>query len=334
MGFNTNQVTSTLSAPKTIEINDLHRAVERLLAGYALVLFNNTATIFAVSLPGFARRAIAEAPTEKVVKGPREGFTETLADNIVLVRRYIKDPNLRLEKKLIRERTKTEVAVIYLNDVANPDIVSEVHKHLEQIKIDAVLESGYIAELISDRRITLFPLVQEMERPNRLVGGILEGRVVILIDRSCFNIVVPVTSNEFYQISEDFYFNWITATGLRLIRAIGTILAVTLPGLFISVISVNPELIPPSLIQLESSVRAQVPFPAVLEMIITFFAFEILRKASVRFPANLNIVLGVCRKFKIKYPHHWKQLYWHQVYPTARFIISTKFTLKETGLFR
>ena len=287
------QLRSILSAAKLVEINDLHNAVDRLLAGFSLVLLNNAKTIFAVSLPGFARRGIEEAPTEKVIKGPREGFTETIADNIGLIRRYIKDPNLRLEKKLIGERTKTEVAVIYLHDVADPDIVKEVHKRLDQIKIDGILESGYIAELISDRRITPFPLVQETEKPDRLVGGILEGRVAILVDRSSFNIVVPVTSNEFYQTSEDFYFNWITATSLRMIRAIGTIFAVTLPGLYIAVIAVNPELMPPSLVQLEASIRAQVPFPAVLEMVITFFAFEILREASVRFPSSLNMILGV-----------------------------------------
>jgi spore germination protein KA len=288
-----NQLKSSLSASKLVEINDLHNAVDRLLAGYALILLNNTDTIFAISLPGFARRGIEEAPTEKVIKGPREGFTETIADNIGLIRRYIKDPNLRLEKKLIGERTKTEVAVIYLNDVANPDIVKEVHKRLEQIKIDGILESGYVAELISDRRITPFPLVQETEKPDRVVGAMLEGRVAILVDRSSFNIIVPVTSNEFYQTSEDFYFNWITATGLRLIRAIGTIFAVTLPGLYIATISVNPALMPPALVQLEASIRAQVPFPAVLEMVITFFAFEILREASVRLSTNLNMILGV-----------------------------------------
>ena len=288
-----NQLKSVLSASNLIEINDLHQAIDKLLAGYTLILINNAGVIFALSLPGFARRGIEEAPTEKVIKGPREGFTETIADNIGLIRRYIKDPNLRLEKKLIGERTKTEVAVIYLNDVANPDIVKEVHKRLDKIKIDGILESGYIAELISDRRLTPFPLVQETEKPDRVVGAILEGRVAILVDRSSFNIVVPVTSNEFYQTSEDFYFNWITATGLRLIRAIGTIFAVTLPGLYISLISVNPELMPPALVQLEASIRAQVPFPAALEMLITFFAFEILREASVRFPSSLNMVLGV-----------------------------------------
>jgi len=288
-----NQVKLLLSVSKLIEITDLHKAIDRLLSGYALILVHNSKTIFAVSLPGFPRRAVEEAATEKQIKGPREGFTETLNDNISLLRRYIKDPNLRLEKKLIGERTKTEIAVMYLNDVANPDIVKEVHKRLEQIKIDGILESGYIAEMISDRRLTPFPLVQETERPDRVASALLEGRVAIMVDRSAFNIVVPVTSNEFYQTAEDFYFNFFTGTAVRFIRAIGTIIAVTLPGFYVSMVTVNPELLPPPVVQLEASARTQMPFPAVLELLITFFAFEILREASVRFPTNINMILGV-----------------------------------------
>lgn len=284
---------SVLSVSSLDKVNTMHKAIERLMAGYALVLVENNDVIYALSLPGYPRRAIEDAPTEKVIKGPREGFNESLTDNISLVRRYIKDPNLRLEKKYIGERTKTEVAIVYLADVADPDIVNEVRKRMEQIEIDGVLESGYLAELIGDRRLTLFPLVQETERPDRVAAGILEGRVAVLVDRSSFNIIVPVTSNEFYQTSEDFYFNWFTASALRLIRAIGTIFAVTLPGFYISMISVNPELLPPSVVQLESSARVQTPLPAALEMLITFFAFEVLREASVRFPTNLNLVLGV-----------------------------------------
>lgn len=282
-----------LSASKSLMTADLHHAIDKLLAGYALVILKDAQNIFALSLPSFAKRSVEEAPTERLVKGPREGFTETLNDNISMIRRSIKDPNLRLEKKTIGERTKTEIAVIYLQDVANPDIVKEVHKRLEQIKIDSVLESGYIAEFISDRRLTPFPLVQETERSDKLISAILEGRVAIMVDRSAFNIIVPVTSNEFYQTSEDFYFNWITGTALRIIRAIGTIIAITLPGFYLSMISINPELLPPSVVQLEASARTQVPYPAALEMVITFFAFEVLREASVRFPSNINMILGV-----------------------------------------
>jgi len=289
----TAQLKLLLSAGNYIEVEDLHNAEERLLSGYALVIIKDTKKILAVSMPGFAQRKIEDAQTEKNIKGPREGFNETLYDNISLIRRSIKDPNLRIEKRIIGERTKTEVAVIYLNDVANPDMVKEVFLRLEQIKIDGILESGYIAEMISDRKWTPFPLVQETERSDKVLSGILEGRVAIMVDRSPFNIILPATSNEFYQTSEDFYFNWITGTTLRLIRAIGTIIAVTLPGFYLAMITVNPELLPPTVVQLEAGARTQLPFPAILELGITFFAFEVLREASVRFPTNINMVLGV-----------------------------------------
>jgi spore germination protein KA len=256
-----NNLKIIISASNVIAINDLHQTIDSLLAGQALILIAGAKSIFAVSFPGVPRRAIEEAPTEKSIKGPKEGFTETITDNIGLIRRYLKDPNLRLEKKLIGERTKTEIAVMYLNDVANPDIVKEVHKRLEQIKIDGILESGYIAELISDRRLTLFPLVQETERPDKVVAAILEGRVAIMVDRSPFNIIVSVTPNEFYQSQEDFYFNWLVATMLRLIRGLGTIIAVTLPGFYLAMVSVNPELLPPTVVQIEASSGSRCPSP-------------------------------------------------------------------------
>lgn len=282
-----------LTFPKVLAITDLHRAIERLLAGDVLLLPTGAWVVMALPLLGVPRRQVEEPPTEKGIKGPREGFTETITDNIGLIRRYIKDPNLRLKKKLIGERTKTEIAVVYLNDVANPDVVEEVHKRLEQIEIDGILESNYLAELISDRRLTIFPLVQETERPDKVAAALLEGRVAILVDRSPFSIIVPVTSNEFYQTQEDFYFNPFIATILRVIRALGTIIAVTLPGFYLSFVSVNPELVPPILIQLEASSRVQVPFPAVLEMLIAFFAFEVLRESSIRFPSGINMIVGV-----------------------------------------
>ncbi|HHU82587.1 MAG TPA: spore germination protein [Firmicutes bacterium] len=282
-----------LTFPKVLTITHLHQAVERLLTGDVLLLPAGARIILSLPLLGVPRRQVEEAPTEKGIKGPREGFTETITDNIGLIRRYIKDPNLRLEKMIIGERTKTEVALVYLNDLANPDVVAEARKRLEQIEIDGILESNYLAELISDRRWTIFPLVQETERPDKVAAAILEGRVVIFVDRSPFTIIVPVTSNELYQSQVDFYYNPFVATMLRLTRALGTIIAVTLPGLYLSFISVNPELFPRMFIQLEASSRIQVPLPAALEMLITFFAFEVLRESSIRFPAGLNLIIGV-----------------------------------------
>jgi hypothetical protein len=291
--FDLNNARLVLSSSKVIEFSDLHDAIDSLLAGQALVFVSKGSKVLAVSYPGFPRRQMEEPATEKVVRGSREGFTEVLKDNQASIRRWIKDPNLRLESKIIGERTKTEVSVLYLNDVANPEIVKEVHKRLEQIKIDGIIDSAYISELITDCRLTVFPLVQETERPDKVAAAILEGRVAILVDKSPFALIVPVTSNEFYQTSEDFYFNYWIGSFLRIIRALGTITAVVLPGLYVTVMSVNPELLPTVLEQVLASARIPAPFSVIFEILLALLVFEIFREAIIRVPANLNLVLGI-----------------------------------------
>lgn len=282
-----------ISASAITVFTDWHAVLDGLLAGQALVILPAEDEILGLSLPGYPHRPIEESITEKNIRGNREGFTEDLTDNLSMVRRWIKDPNLRVENKIIGERTRTKVAILYLFDVANRDIVAEVHKRLEQISIDGIIDSGYISEMIADHRLTFFPLVQETERPDKVAASLLEGRIAMIVDKSPFALIVPATSNEFYQTPEDFYFNYWIGTFLRLTRFIGTSLAVTLPALYLAVISVNPELLPSFMVQVIASGRTQVPFPAILEIFLTMLVFEIFREASVRLPANVNLILGI-----------------------------------------
>ncbi|MFZ5943184.1 MAG: spore germination protein [Bacillota bacterium] len=286
-------IRNLFSASDIIESNELNAAVNMLLSGKVLALFSGTAIAFSLSFPGFPRRPIEDALNEKVMKGPREGFSESLQDNLSLVRRWIKDPNLQVEAKTIGRRTQTELAILYLKDVAKPSIVQEVHKRLEQVDIDGIIDSGYISELITDNKYTYFPLVQETERPDKVVAGILEGRVAILVDKSSFNIIVPVTSTEYYQIREDFTFNYWTGSFLRFIRAFGTVISVALPGFYLATVSVNPELLPPILVQLIASSRVQVPFPLVVETLLAMLIFEIFRESTLRMPGNVSNILGI-----------------------------------------
>lgn len=288
-----NSAKLVLAASKIIEFSDLHDAIDSLLAGQALLFIPGSDKSVAVSFPGYPRRQIDEPVTERVMRGSREGLTDVIKDNLALVRRYIKDPNLRVQSKIIGERTKTEAAVLYLNDVANPDIVAEVRKRLEQIKIDGIIDSGYISEIITDRRLTLFPLTQETERPDKVASALLEGRIAILVDKSPFAILVPVTAAEFYQNAEDFYFNYWVGSFLRILRGIGTLVATTLPGLYLAIVAVNPELLPPVMVQLIAAERIQIPFPIIIEIFITMLFFDIIREASLRVPGNFSLILGI-----------------------------------------
>lgn len=287
------QVKRVLVAAQITETNDLHQAVEYLLKGQALLLISGGFNVLSVSFFGFQHRQIEEPPTERVIKGPREGFNEVLTDNLGMIRRWVRDPNLRVEGMTVGERTKTELAILYLNGVANPNVVCEVKKRLAEIKIDGILDSGYLLELITDNRLTLFPLIQETERPDKVVSGILEGRVAILVDKSPFALVVPMTSTEFYQTPEDFYLNYWVGSFIRVLRGLGTFLAVTLPGLYVSLVATNPTLIPANLVQILASGRTQVPIPLIFEILLVSMVFEIFREAVIRVPSNINIVLGI-----------------------------------------
>lgn len=282
-----------LAAANVSVYHDLSAVMESVLTGRAVLFIQKQRIALGVSFPGFPRRAIEEPSTEKVTRGSREGFTDVLKDNLGMIRRWLKDPHLIVKEMRIGARTKTAVNLLYLQDIANPDVVAELIKRLEQIQIDAILDSGYLSELIADQKLTFFPLVQDTERPDKVAAALLEGRVALLVDKSPFALIVPVTSTEFYQTPADFGYNYWVGTFLRCIRGLGTFIAVTLPGLYLALISINPELLPPGLVGVISSARVQVPFPAVFEVFLTLVVFEIFREAIIRVPGNINLILGI-----------------------------------------
>ncbi len=286
-------VKQRLAASKIVETDRLHQLIDQLLAGQTVLFLEGAAVALTLSFPGFVKRPVEEPVMEKAIRGPREGFTEVIGDNVGMIRRWIKDPNLRIERLNLGERTKTETAVIYLNDVANPDIVREVRKRLRGINIDGIVDSGYVSQMITDNRFTPFPLVQETERPDKVTAAILEGRIAILVDKSPFTLIAPVTSNEFYQTPQDFYYNYWIGSMLRFLRGLGTFISVTLPGLYVTVASVNHTLIPDILVQVLASARNQMPLPAVAETLFSMIIFEIFREAVIRVPGNVSLILGI-----------------------------------------
>ena len=282
-----------ITSTETRTIESPEEAANLLLEGWALLLPLDSQFLTAVYLPGWTRRKPQEPTGEKSLRGPREGFTEDLLDNVTLIRRWIKDPNLRVEEKTIGKRTRTKVVLVFLADLASPTLVTEVNKRLDAIEIDAVLESGYLEELITDDRLTVFPLIQATERSDKVTAALLEGRVAILVDKSPSALVVPVTINELYQSPEDYYLGYWLGSLLRLIRLTGNNLAILLPGLYVALVQVNPELLPTRLMINIAGLRANVPFPLILEVAFIAFALEIFFESSIRLPQPVASVGGV-----------------------------------------
>jgi hypothetical protein len=272
---------------------ELESLAGSLLAGDTVLLSAGEMTGYVITTPGWALRPIQEPLVQKTIRGPREAFTETLEQNIAMIRRWIRDPKLRVQKTRIGARTQTEIAVLYLDDVANRTIVAEVWKRIEPIDIDGILDTGYLEQLIKDKRYTLFPLTQNTERSDKVTAAVLEGRVAILVDKSPSALIVPTTVNELYQSSEDYYFDFWLGSFLRLIRLLGNNLAVVLPGLYVALVGINPELLPDKLAMNIAASRLGAPFPIVGEVLLIETIIEIFREASLRLPAAIASTLGV-----------------------------------------
>jgi hypothetical protein len=247
---------------------------------------------FAVFTSSTAKRAPAEPVNESAIRGPRDGFIEDIYDNLSFIRKRLPDPNLKADETIIGRRSQTKVAVVYLEDVANPDLVLEVKKRLAKIDIDGVLEPGILEEFIKDNKRTTLPLSLTSERPDKIAASILDGRVAILVDHSPEVIIVPVTLNDLYQAPDDYYFDYWAGSLIRIVRFIGNLLAVLFPGLYVALVGSSPQLLPVSFGLTVAGFRIGMPFPFYLEVLIAEMMVELLREAGLRLPRGTNQTLG------------------------------------------
>jgi spore germination protein KA len=225
--------------------------------------------------------------------GPREGFIESIATNIALLRYRLPTPDFQVKTMKIGRLTKSTVAICYLKGIANETVIKEVEKRLSEIDIDAILDVGYLEQFIEDNPFSPFPQAQSTERPDKTVANLIEGRVAILVDGSPFSLLVPVVFNQFYQTTEDYSSRFLMGSFVRLARILALVFSLVFPSLYVSLIAFNPELLPTEFAVAVAGGRAGVPYPAVIEVLIIEVAMEILREATVRLPKQVGGALSI-----------------------------------------
>ncbi|MBP1155811.1 MULTISPECIES: spore germination protein [unclassified Paenibacillus] len=274
-------------------VRDMTSLLKAILSGDTAILFDGLDYGVIAGSRQWKERSIEEPNTESVVRGPRDGFTESLRTNTSLLRKRIKNPDLWMETLQIGRVTQTDVAMMYINGIASPKVVDEVRTRLNSIDIDSILESGYIEEFIQDKTLTVFPLVYNSERPDVISAELLEGRVAILVDGTPFVLIVPALFVQFLQASEDHYQRWDFATFIRLIRYASLGIALVAPALYVAIITFHQEILPPQLLMNLIAAREDVPFPAFVEAMIMEITFEILREAGVRMPKTVGQAVSI-----------------------------------------
>ncbi|KHE72680.1 spore germination protein, partial [Halobacillus sp. BBL2006] len=275
------------------EVENYEDLFKRLLSGETIFLLDKEKKALSASTKGWRDRGVQETTSESVIRGPKEAFTETLRTNTALLRRKIKDPTLRVDAKSIGKLTHTDVAVVYLEGTAQDSVVKEVHKRLDQIDIDGILESGYIEEYIQDAQYSPFPTVYYSEKPDAIAAGILEGRVAIITDGTPDVLLAPALFVNFFQSSEDYYQRADIGTLIRILRLICFNIALFMPSLYIAFTTFHQEMIPSPLLISLAAQREGVPFPAFVEAMIMELTFEILREAGVRLPKPVGSAVSI-----------------------------------------
>ncbi|AJY75120.1 spore germination protein [Paenibacillus beijingensis] len=282
-----------LSVGDLKEAADFETLFNSLLSGNAILLLEGHMQSLVIGISEWEDRAVAEPSSQTVIRGPRDGFTETLRTNTSLLRRKIKDPNLWLESRKIGRVTKTDVAMMYIKGIASDKIVQEVRSRLDRIDIDGILESGYIEELIQDETRTPFPTLYNTERPDVVAAGLLEGRVAILVDGTPFVLLAPVIFAQFYQSPEDYYQRADAGTLIRFLRYLSLFIALLGPSLYIAITTFHQEMLPTPLLISLAAQREGVPFPAFIEALMMEVTFEILREAGVRMPRAVGQAISI-----------------------------------------
>ncbi|WP_419149781.1 spore germination protein [Paenibacillus alvei] len=281
-------------ATRQIKLTDrVSETVQDILSGHVAVFAVGQNQVLLADLTDFEKRQVTEPEIESVVRGPREGFTESLRTNTSLLRRRLKSPSLKTEAVTIGALSQTDVALVYIEGIVEESILDEVRKRVSRIEIDAILDSGFIEEFIEDAPFSPFPTVQNTERPDVVLSSLLEGKIGIIVNGSPFVLIVPMTFWSALQAAEDYYEHFIYSTAIRWLRFTLLFISILLPSLYVAATTFHPELVPADLLLSIAAAREGVPFPAVVEAFLMEFMFEALREAGIRLPKPIGSAVSM-----------------------------------------
>ncbi len=292
--INLESLHNLLYTPESIKLeNDINRVSDIISMGDMALFCSDSTDIFILTFKSFNTRSITEPPTESVIKGPREGFIEEIKTNISLLRRCINSPKLRVKMLNVGKYKQSHIAVVYINDIAKPELVDTIVSQLEKIDIDGTIDSTYVGSFLEPRKYSFFNQIGHIEKPDIVTGKLLEGRIAIICDGSPIVLTLPYIFIETFQDSYDYYTKSYRASMLRIIRVLSMLLTIYLPGLYVAIEDFHYHLLPLKFITTLLNAVKGIPLTPAMEMITVLILFEVLHQASIRMPRHLGVALSV-----------------------------------------
>jgi spore germination protein KA/spore germination protein len=284
---------SLLYADQSSLNDDLSLVEKSILDGRAVLLFTGDAQYVIVDCKRVASRSVPTPELEYAYRGPRDSFVENLDMNLSLLRYRLKDGNIRIEKTEVGARTKSTVALVFLEDIANPDTVEKIRTRIDGIRTDGVYESGELQNYLLNKTTNLFPQMGLVERSDMAVEMLLEGKVVILIDGSCIALNAPRSFPEFFYSCDDRYENKYFGLLMRIIRYTAVSIAITSTSYYIAMAEYHTDAMPASYIVTFAQMRSRAPFSALIAVLTLEFIVELMREALLRVPVKIGSAIAI-----------------------------------------
>ena len=258
-----------------------------LVNGFCVILFPGVGAI-AFEVKTGEKRSIAPPDLENTVKGPKDAFVETVRSNTSLVRRHLRTPDLRLYETKVGRRSLTNVTVVWIEGITNPEYVKKMKRRLDEIDIDGLIVPSAVEEYITGSRATAFPLLQYTERTDRFCRGLLTGRVGLFVDGIPVGYLAPVDIGYLMSSAEDVGRDYVSASCVRVLRYMALFLSLLLPGIFIAMTVYHQNLIPEPLLSVILKSKESAPFSTVWEVLGLLVAFELLQESGVHLPQSIG----------------------------------------------
>lgn len=267
--------------------------IKDILNGCCAVVLDGIKTAVTFEVKSTEKRAVDQPKEEKVVKGSKDAFVETIKTNSALVRKKLKNKNLKIRNITVGRETNTTAALLYIKNFTNTDIVAEAERRVKSIDIDGMLTSANIEECIADSPKSPFPQLINTERPDKFCLNLLEGRVGILVDGLPIGYLAPGTFSQFLKVPEDNAYHFIIASCITVLRYAAFLITLLLPAFYVAIVMYHQEMIPTKLMQSIIDAKQSVPFPTAFEVLAMLIAFELLQEAGLRLPAPIGETVSI-----------------------------------------
>lgn len=281
------------TAASSVEAFSVAKLVESVSNGFIAVYFPATNLIMTITIPSYEVRSTSEPTNEFVIRGSHEGFVESIDKNISLIRKHLAIPDLVIKDLRLGKETNTKVTYVYIESIADKDVVEDVKNRLEDIDAPKIYSIGQIEDYLEDSVWSPFPQFLNTERPDRVVANLLEGKIVIFTNQSPTVLVAPVTFFSFFESPDDFNGRIYVGTFFRILRLFSFMIAIFLPAFYIAVVGFHSEILPFEISKQVKIAVQDIPYRPIIEALIVEVFIEVIREATIRLPAPVGPTIGI-----------------------------------------